>query len=278
MTLTAVQAGAYLHHLAFESEAPERLAKFYADVMDMNLTQHSDGAWRCEGPARRMIVVPGENKKMAYAGLACRDADGVAALKARATAEGLEILDSPSPYLDGAFAVRDQDGHLICFGLATPDTVKWAGINGPTQHLTFASLDVEQFVDFYHGKLGFALSDRVIHEDGTLATAFTRSNHEHHTIACFKSDRTGVDHHSYEAGEWITIRDWCDHFAEHDVQLMWGPGRHGPGNNLFIFIKDPDENWIEVSAELEVIHDRDNVDWPQHPRTLNKWGRAILRS
>lgn len=81
MTLTAVQAGAYLHHLAFESEAPERLAKFYADVMDMNLTQHSDGAWRCEGPARRMIVVPGENKKMAYAGLACRDADGVAALK-----------------------------------------------------------------------------------------------------------------------------------------------------------------------------------------------------
>ena len=59
---------------------------------------------------------------------------------------------------------------------------------------------------------------------------------------------------------------------------MWGPGRHGPGNNIFIFITDPDENWIEISAELEVIYDRDTVDWPQHPRTLNKWGEAILRS
>ena len=71
---------------------------------------------------------------------------------------------------------------------------------------------------------------------------------------------------------------WCDHFASHDIQLDWGPGRHGPGNNLFVFITDPDGNWIEVSAELEVIYDRGVVDWPQHPRTLNKWGRAIMRS
>ena len=87
-----------------------------------------------------------------------------------------------------------------------------------------------------------------------------------------------MDHHSYEAGDWGYIRDWCDHFARHDIQLEWGPGRHGPGNNLFVFITDPDGNWIEVSAELEVIYDRGVVDWPQHPRTLNKWGRAIMRS
>ena len=278
MTLTAVQAGTYLHHLAFESANPARLARFYADVMDMNLTEVSDREWLCEGPARRMIVMPGKDKKMAFAGLACRDADGVAALKARAQSEGIEILESTSPYLDQAFAVRDPDGHLICFGLARTEIASPKGINGPTQHLTFASLDVERFVDFYHGKLGFGLSDRALHEDGSLATAFTRGNHEHHNIACFKTDRTGVDHHSYEAGEWITIRDWCDHFAGHDVQLMWGPGRHGPGNNLFIFIEDPDGNWIEVSAEIEVVHDRNTVDWPQGPRTLNKWGRAILRS
>jgi catechol 2,3-dioxygenase len=60
--------------------------------------------------------------------------------------------------------------------------------------------------------------------------------------------------------------------------LMWGPGRHGPGNNLFIFIEDPDGNWIEVSAELEVVHDRPAVDWPHERRTLNLWGPAILRS
>jgi hypothetical protein len=59
---------------------------------------------------------------------------------------------------------------------------------------------------------------------------------------------------------------------------MWGPGRHGPGNNLFAFIEDPDGNWIEVSAELEVVCDREIRDWPQAERTLNLWGNAILRS
>lgn len=278
MSLTAVRAGAYLHHVAFESSNPERLANFYADAMNMEPRKEGD-EWICEGPARRYVVTAGTDREMAYAGLACRDQEGLAELKARAKAEGLEILQSPSSFFeDGAFAVRDPDGHVICFGMAKPQAKKYEGIRGPTQHLTFASLNVEAFRDFYHGKLGFALSDRVLHADGSLATCFTRSNHEHHTIACFKSDRVGVDHHSYEAAEWDTIRDWCDHLAEREVPIMWGPGRHGPGNNLFIFIEDPDKNWIEISAELEVIHDRPVVDWPHEARTLNLWGKAILRS
>ncbi|MEM1285773.1 MAG: VOC family protein [Pseudomonadota bacterium] len=280
MGFTAVEAGAYLHHIAFESEQPSHLADFYAKVMNMDLIEGENGEWRCEGPGRRFVTVAGKNGKLAYAGLACRTASGLEKLRKRAEQASLAIEPCPSPYFQsGAFAVRDADGHLICFGLAKPDTSGRTGIQGPIQHLTFASQDVAAFIDFYVDKLGFQLTDRVLHEDGRLATAFTTSNHEHHTIACFYSpDRTGVDHHSYEAGEWAYIRDWCDHFAEHDVQLMWGPGRHGPGNNLFVFIADPDGNWIEVSAELEVIYDRDTVDWPQHPRTLNKWGEAILRS
>lgn len=279
MILTAMQAGAYLHHLAFESTDPKRLAAFYADTMDMDLSEISGAEWRCEGPGRRMIVVPGEDGKMSYAGLACRSVDGLNALRARVEQEGIDLHPSPSPYLeDGAFAVSDPDGHMICFGVAKPHNSARRALQGPTQHLTFASRDVEGFSVFYHGKLGFQVTDRVVHDDGSLATCFTTSNHEHHTIACFKSDRTGVDHHSYEAGEWNYIRDWCDRFAERDIQLMWGPGRHGPGNNLFVFIEDPDGNWIEVSAELETIYDRTVKDWPNEARTLNLWGQAIMRS
>ncbi|MDR3514179.1 MAG: VOC family protein [Azospirillaceae bacterium] len=279
MTLTALRAGAYLHHIAFESSKPRELAAFYADVMDMDFAQVGEAEFVCEGPGRRLVALRGTDKTLAYAGLACRDDEALAELKARAVSEGLEILPSPSRFFqEGAFAVRDPDGRMIAFGLAKPETTPRKGLRGPTQHLTFASHDVAAFMDFYHGKLGFAVSDRVRHADGRLATCFTRSNQEHHTIACFKSDRVGVDHHSYEAGEWDKIRDWADRFAERHIPLVWGPGRHGPGNNLFIFIEDPDGNWIEVSAELEVIHDRPVKDWPQAARTLNLWGRAILRS
>ena len=69
MGKTAVQAGAYLHHLAFESSKPARLAAFYGNAMDMKVTQLSHSEWRCEGPGRRIIVVAGTDKQLAYAGL-----------------------------------------------------------------------------------------------------------------------------------------------------------------------------------------------------------------
>lgn len=274
---------AYLHHVAFESSDPQRLAEFYALNMDMTLTKVSNSEFRCEGPLRRFVAVQGENRRLAYAGLACRNVESLAALRSRAEANGVEILASVSPYFDeAAFAVRDNDGHLICIGVAEERTVAYrlqhAGLHAPTQHLTFATQDLEGFVDFYVTKLGFQITDRVLHADGRLATVFTTTNHEHHTIACFLSNRTGVDHHSYEAGTFENIKLWCDRYASNGQLATWGPGRHGPGNNLFVFYTDPDGNWIEISGELENIYDRDVIDWPQHPRTLNKWGDAILRS
>ena len=148
----------------------------------------------------------------------------------------------------------------------------------PLQHLTLSSKNVEKFQSFYCDLLGFKITDKVVHKNGSLATCFLTSNHEHHTIACFKSDKVGIDHHSYEVGKWENIKILCDYFSKKNVKIIWGPGRHGPGNNLFIFIEDLDKNWLEFSAELEVIHDRKHKEWPQSEKTLNLWGKAILRS
>jgi catechol-2,3-dioxygenase len=77
----------------------------------------------------------------------------------------------------------------------------------------------------------------------------------------------------------MVIRDWADHFAQARIPIRWGPGRHGPGNNLFIFIHDPDGNWVELSAELEQVQpDRPVGEWPHEERTLNLWGQGLLRS
>ena len=279
MTLTAFNASVYLHHLAIESVNPENLALFYSSAMQMELNKISDTEWRCEGPGRRLVFLKGINKKLSYAGMACKDFDGLKSLRERVIEERIEISKSNSQYFEpGGFSVSDPDGNVINFGIAKKTLDVSNSLKGPLQHLTFASHNVERFSDFYNGKLGFKITDRVIHDDGSLATCFTTSNHEHHTIACFKSDRQGIDHHSYEAGEWNYIRDWCDHFSRENIKLIWGPGRHGPGNNLFIFIEDLDGNWIEVSAELEIVYDRPVRDWPQAERTLNLWGNAILRS
>jgi len=279
MKQTALLAGAYLHHLCFESPNPEKLSDFYGKIMQMKPQSIGTNAWLCSGKNRQILIKEGMKNRLEFAAFSCRDEGGLNLLKERVKEEGIEVISlQPDLFQNDAISIVDQDGHNISFGLSKPNMNAESVLNGPLQHLTFSTLNVEKFVDFYVGKLGFCISDRVLHSNGNLATCFVRSNHEHHTLACFKSDRIGVDHHSYEAGNWNAIRDWCDHFASMNIELMWGPGRHGPGNNLFVFVEDPDGNWIEISAELEVIHDRPSKDWPQEERTLNLWGKAILRS
>jgi catechol 2,3-dioxygenase-like lactoylglutathione lyase family enzyme len=274
---TAVSAGTYLHHLALCSHDPATLARFYADAMDMQVRRVGSGNWYCEGPMRRIMLIEGLDKTLAYAGFACRDDKGLAGIRARAVGAGLELLACPSALFgDEAFGVRDPDGNLILFGRATP-TVPGKAVRAPLQHLTLASQNPEALERFYVDALGFCTSDYARGAGETTAAIWMRSNHEHHTLACFRRKSPGIDHFSFEAGDWATIKTWCDRMGERRIPIIWGPGRHGPGNNLFIFIRDSDSNWIEISAELEVIYDRPPVIWPAEPYTLNKWGTAILR-
>jgi catechol 2,3-dioxygenase len=279
-SLSTLQASAYLHHVHFESQDPKGLSDWYARIMDMESVQVGEGSWLARGPARKVMFSRGDAKKLAHAGFAVRDADGLRGLRERAEQKGLNPAEAATDlFCDGSFRVVDPDGNHIHFGLSKSENDPTNDrLRGPVQHLTLATRDVSAIEDFYANKLGFGVSDRVVNEQGKVMTCFMRGNHEHHNLACFLQDRQGVDHHSYEAGEWDTIRDWCDHFASQGVQVFWGPGRHGPGNNLFIFIEDPDGNWIEVSAELEVIHDRPVKNWPHAERTLNLWGRGVLRA
>ncbi|MGY3563982.1 catechol 2,3-dioxygenase [Bradyrhizobium sp. USDA 4463] len=278
MPLTALQASAYLHHLHLHSPDPERLAAFYTRALEMTAERTGD-SWQLDGPSRRLLISEGPAKHLAHAAFAVRDAEGLAGLRAHAQGNDLAPRDIASSLLADAFGVTDPDGNVVVFGLATeaPNAAD-RRLRAPLQHLTLATRDVQAIEAFYAGKLGFGVSDRVVREDGKVMTCFMRGNHEHHNLACFYQDRQGIDHHSYEAGEWDTLRDWCDNLATQGIQLMWGPGRHGPGNNLFIFIEDVDGNWIEISAELEVIHDRPVKHWPHAPRTLNQWGNAIMRA
>jgi catechol 2,3-dioxygenase-like lactoylglutathione lyase family enzyme len=274
----AVRAGAYLHHLQLMSPDPAALAAFYGRAMDMTVAQLPDGQFLCQGPLRCMLFTKGTARQLGFGAFATRDPDGLNEIRMRARDAGVELLPSPSKLFgEEAFGVRDPDGNLILFGLGKREPPP-AGLRGPLQHLTLATHDVDAIEAFYADKLGFLVSDRVRKPDGSVATCFMRSNHEHHTLACFRADIRGVDHHSYEAGEWAVMKDWCDRMGEHAIPIMWGPGRHGPGNNLFIFIEDPDRNWIEISAELEVMYDRPVREWPHAERTLNLWGRAIMRS
>ena len=278
MYFTAFDSNAYLHHIALNTTQPLKLAKFYEKALSIE-RKPIKGGWILSGGRRKVLILTNKHNSLGFASFACQDSHSFKALKKAFMEKGIKTLqDDKSLFDNDNFYILDCDGNKIYFGLDKNKSNKNSNLYAPLQNITFTSENLDNFVDFYVNKLGFKISDKVINKKGKLTTCFMRSNQEHHTVACFLSNKTGLDHYSFEAGTWEWIKNWCDHFSKQNIQLIWGPGRHGPGNNLFAFIEDLDGNKIEISAELEIVHDRQTKKWPHEPKTLNLWGNAIMRS
>jgi catechol 2,3-dioxygenase-like lactoylglutathione lyase family enzyme len=276
--------GARLDHLQLLSAQPERLIDFYHRVMGMRPERIERDLWACTAPERRVLVARGPSPALGLGAYRLESADALAAMRERLERRGLALGSSPTPLFgDDAFSLSDPEGNTLVFGhdlAAQRGPAPGPDLQARLQHLVLASDDPERLVRFYAEVVGLTVSDQVLHA-GTLMACWLRTDHEHHSLAVFRARKPGqrLDHHSYEVGDWALIRDWADHFARRGIKLAWGPGRHGPGNNLFIMVPDPDGNLVEISAELEVVTgDRPAGIWPHEESTFNKWGSAALRT
>lgn len=279
---------ASLSELSLCSPDPTALADFYARALGYRFACDARGLLGV-AVGRRLRIVHGPARTLDYAAYALAGAAEANGLRARLRAANIQMREGRWPGFTGdAISFSDPDGNAFVMGVAEPASpeVATAASGGSAaarparlQHVVFATTDIDRLLAFHLEVTGFALSDRVSDDAGMLRTAFLRCSHEHHSLAIFQAAAARLDHHCLEAGDWNLIRDWGDHFAGQHIPLKWGPGRHGPGNNLFMFVHDLDGNWVELSAELEqVTPERQVGDWPHEERTLNSWGIGMLRS
>lgn len=281
MSETRTNLSASLHYIAIGSPDPAALSSWHASVMGLALSDTPSG-FLGRGPGRNVFFERGKRNTLAYAGYAL---EGEAQLERLVSSLGsaswpFKELTGNTLFQRGAIAIRDPDGNRLHFGLVA-DEIKprGSGLAARLQHVVVASRQARLLSEFYQNVLGFVLSDNVVTGSGEIKAAFLRCSSEHHSFAVFQASSDRLDHHCYEAGDWALIRDWADHFAGLDVRVEWGPGRHGPGNNLFMFVHDRDGNWLEISAELEIVApDRPAGTWPESERTLNLWGKGHLRT
>jgi catechol 2,3-dioxygenase-like lactoylglutathione lyase family enzyme len=136
--------------------------------------------------------------------------------------------------------------------------------------------DPKRSFAFYSETLGLALSERI--GDGMF---FLRAGTEHHNLG-IRGGAEHVDAHhvAFEIPGWESYRAICDHLAERGHVVEYGPGRHGPGNNLFIYFREPVSGLrLEFFSDMAHIQDDDEYVPPvwrpeDRPRTVNKWGPA----
>ena len=288
MTLKAA-----LKRLVISSPDPSRLSEFYARVFDYRVTV-AEGEYRCEAEARSLSIRRGPRNRLLEAHFAFRHAPALEryAVELRAREVGHRRVQLSG---SDALVVTDPEGLEIWFragrpgerrrGATIPEltgasfVVQPAAIPARLQHFAVRTPSPQALADFYAEQLGFVTSDSVRDAVGDLTAAFLRSDAEHHAIAIFRAAEPRLDHFSCETRSWRALRDWADRVASRSVSLAWGIGRHGPGNDTFFMVSDPDGNLAEISSELEVCaEDRPAGLWEHRPETLNRWGVALLRS
>jgi len=277
-----MEIGATLHHLQLFSPAPEPVARFYGKAYGMKVEADAAG-WLCQAEGRRLVISPGAVNQLGFAAFAFPHAEALDAYRKQVAAR-VSIGPNPSPLFEAnAFAVTDPQGNRVVFGVtgipAPESNADGAPPPARLQHLAVRSTHPATLMAFYRDTLGFILSDRVEDGTGRVRACFLRTDTEHHALAVFDAPEIRHDHLSFETSGWTAVRDWADRLAALDMPIVWGVGRHGPGNDVFFMIRDPDGNLAEISAELEVCAaGRTEGLWPHGERTLNQWGMAIMRS
>lgn len=275
-----------LDHLSLHSDDPQGLCDFYCRALGYRATPLGEGVLSLAGPERRLLIAPGPPGARPCHGFRVESASQLDEIRRFAADQELAVEDSPSPLFEpGAVAVRDPDGWLSVFGLTREEAASQQGESvapaARLQHVVVQSPNMTAMTDFYENALGFAASDYCDadpDDSSTRGAAFYRSDPEHHSFAIFRASQIAPDHHAYETSCWNDIRDWADHMAKERIKIWWGPGRHGPGNNLFFMIRDPHGHAIELSAEVEHMpREMPPRIWPMDERTLNLWGPGWIR-
>ena len=117
-------------------------------------------------------------------------------------------------------------------------------------HVAFSVPNAQAVVDFYVNTLGFRVSDWI--ED---IFAFLRCGPDHHSVNFLNGPSTFMHHIAYELKDWAHVLSACEILGREKQPIIWGPGRHRVGHNIFVFFRDPDDNIIELYTELDLMKD-----------------------
>lgn len=273
---------ATLRRLVISSPQVARLAGFYKDSFGFAGPVNAD-EWRGDAQERSLWIRPGAANQLLEAHFVFPDVAAMDAFVGRLRDSDVAYIRSPN-LSERPLTIEDPDGRRVCFDI---DDRKVGASNlaastdypACLQHYAVRTPAPQVLLEFYSQKLGFVVSDLVRDDAGDLTAAFLRSDAHHHSLAIFRAAERRLDHFSCETHNWHMLRNWADYMASRSIPLAWGVGRHGPGNDTFFMVYDPDGNLAEVSSDLELCTDERPVGtWKHCMQTLNQWGVAIMRS
>jgi 2,3-dihydroxy-p-cumate/2,3-dihydroxybenzoate 3,4-dioxygenase len=201
----------------------------------------------------------------------------VAAITFSGTAEEIGRIGKPNASFDvpgggKGLEIRGPEAQNYRFIVETAATQRLADKDKPIQltHAVLNSADQEACERFAVEKLGFQVSDRTAH------MRFVRCSRKHHALAYAKSDLGSLNHIAFEMQGVDAVMRGIGRLRDAGFDCVWGPGRHGPGNNVFGYFIAPWGGVVEYTAEVSEVGPDYKVgtpeDWKWPPGRIDHWG------
>lgn len=240
----------------------------------------SDGDYRLGPPPSLLTLTPHGELQLTEVRFELAEGRDAGPLRERLERAGMQVDDDGA----GGLALADPDGlRVVCGprrppldGRLPPSTIRPRRLG----HVNIKVPDAPASARFYADALGLALSEQV----GELLYFF-RAGSDHHNLGIRgNAERVNVHHVALEVPGWEYYRAFCDRLADLGHTVEYGPGRHGPGNNLFVYVLDPSSGLrIELFADMAHIDDDEAYEPPRwessaRARTMNRWGPAPPQS
>jgi 2,3-dihydroxy-p-cumate/2,3-dihydroxybenzoate 3,4-dioxygenase len=209
--------------------------------------------------------------------LSLTEASGPGVTAITFSGEDIERLEKPDRDFDvpgggRGFEIAGPEGQVYRFIMETSRAASGPDPDRPIQlaHAVLNSRDVEASERFAVEKLGFKVSDRTAH------MRFVRCNRKHHALAYAKAELASLNHIAFEMRDMDAVMRGIGRLRDAGFDCVWGPGRHGPGNNVFGYFIAPWGGIVEYTAEVSEVGDDYRVgspeDWKWPPGRIDHWG------
>ncbi|WP_233150763.1 VOC family protein [Sphingomonas mollis] len=255
---------------------------FYTTVWGLELADRADGvAWlRGTGTDPHLFALHAGDapaiRSMTFRTTDDADPDALCAAMVAKGATLLHPLRDAEEHGGGRIAaVRDAQGRTIRLVQGdVPVAPLPYDADRPERlaHVNFNSDDVDRDARFYTDALGFTLTDR------SKMMAFVRTNDDHHSIVIADAPVNTLNHIAFQMPTWEGVMRAAGRMIDHRFPIGWGPGRHGPGDNVFTYFVDPFGIVIEYTAEVLQVDDGYRVgtpdDWTWPAGRSDQWGIA----
>ncbi|WP_157155482.1 MULTISPECIES: glyoxalase [unclassified Diaminobutyricimonas] len=229
-----------------------------------------------------LVIHEGASDSYRSCGLEAVSESAVDEVAERCKRAGIEVLSrTPSlAAIDKSVTFQTSEG--LVFEVHTPMPEDRASkYHGPgvrpktLDHINFTAVDPEQWSKEMADSCGFLLSERTT---GFEISWMRAADRRHHTVAAVKSHAGGVHHLSWEFNSFQDMKTISDSLIPEERRLIWGPGRHGAGDNLFLYFRDSADFLVECIAEMELMQDdapvriSDPGEGLSNWKVVNQWG------